>query len=258
MKRRTLTRPQSIEYTRRYEAFRHGFSAETLDAIRAYADLAAGSRVLDLATGTGILLHAWLRVTPHVCGLDLSPTMLAEARRKRPHAPLVRARGEGLPFADQTFDLVSIGQAIHWFDLDVLLPEVRRVLRPGGALAVLSRYPSPADPLRARVAQVRHAVQSAGAPPHAELTSDSSNIQAILGLESLGYGDARRQVFAHEESAALEVYLDGLLQSGDTGQPGGTREEEYRRRLEDVLREMYPDGVVREMFLDYLILARRV
>jgi SAM-dependent methyltransferase len=66
---------------------------------------------------------------------DISETQLAKA-------PLLSnisygvQRAERTNFDDQSFDLITVAQAIHWFDLDAFLKEARRVLRPGGTLAV--------------------------------------------------------------------------------------------------------------------------
>ena len=66
------------------------------------------------------------------------------ARQLYPENCLVCANGEQLPLPPDSLDLVTIGQAVHWFNLPALVGELKRVLRPGGWLAVISRYPSPA------------------------------------------------------------------------------------------------------------------
>lgn len=108
------------------------------------AGLAPGMHVLDIATGTGLVAReALATVGPggRVTGLDPSAGMLAEAGRL-PMA-LVRGLGEKLPFADASFDFVSMGFALrHVADLEALFGEMRRVLRPGGTACVLEiTYP---------------------------------------------------------------------------------------------------------------------
>jgi demethylmenaquinone methyltransferase/2-methoxy-6-polyprenyl-1,4-benzoquinol methylase len=96
-------------------------------------------RVLDIATGTGLVAREALALvgpSGAVVGLDPSAGMLQEAR-KMPLA-LVRGLGERLPFADASFDFASMGFALrHVADLDALLAEIGRVLRPGGACCIL-------------------------------------------------------------------------------------------------------------------------
>ena len=104
------------------------------------AGIRPGQRVLDVACGTGALTLAVAeRVAPGgaVTGLDANPEMLAVARRK--HAPVEwrDGRAESLPFADTSFDAVVSQFGLMFFDDRVAaLREMRRVLRPGGRLAV--------------------------------------------------------------------------------------------------------------------------
>ncbi|MHC4960322.1 MAG: class I SAM-dependent methyltransferase [Planctomycetota bacterium] len=99
--------------------------------------LEAGMRHLDLATGTGLLAHEAEALGAQVTGLDLSRGMLREARTAL-KSPLVQARGERLPFADSSFDFLTMGYALrHLADLDGAFNEWHRVLRPGGKMVIL-------------------------------------------------------------------------------------------------------------------------
>ena len=104
------------------------------------AGLGEGMTVLDVATGTGLVAREALSVVGpggRVIGIDPSPGMIAQARRQLT-LPIVRARGEQLPFADATFDFLSMGYALrHLSDLRAALREYRRVLKPGGRLCLL-------------------------------------------------------------------------------------------------------------------------
>lgn len=104
------------------------------------AGLGRGMRLLDIATGTGLVARSAVRVLGDggaVVGLDPSAGMLREAR-KALAGPLVQGRAEELPFADGHFDVVSIGYALrHVASLEVAFRECGRVLKPGGRLVVL-------------------------------------------------------------------------------------------------------------------------
>ena len=99
----------------------------------------AGDRVLDAACGTGDLALADLRAgAGAVTGLDFSPRMLERARRKAPAIEWVEGDLLALRFEDGAFDAATIGFGIrNVSDLELGLRELRRVLRPGGRLAVL-------------------------------------------------------------------------------------------------------------------------
>ncbi len=98
-----------------------------------------GDRVLDAACGTGDFALADLEAgAAHVTGLDFSEEMLARARRKEPAIEWLRGDVLALPFADGSFDAATIGfGARNLSDLEAGLRELRRVLRPGGRLAIL-------------------------------------------------------------------------------------------------------------------------
>ncbi|MBT4489464.1 MAG: methyltransferase domain-containing protein [Rhodospirillaceae bacterium] len=97
-----------------------------------------GHRVLDIACGTGALLRAVRAAYPaaELTGTDLSPEMLAQARKNLPaEVALHTASADDLPFPDDCFDTVVTTSAFHYFQLPFdVLREVHRILRPGGRL----------------------------------------------------------------------------------------------------------------------------
>ena len=109
------------------------------DALRK-AGLKPGMRLLDVASGTGLMVKAALElgVEPAlVTGVDPSQGMLAENRKRYP-VTLLEGKGEALPCADASFDFVTMGYALrHTEDLNQLFAEFRRVLRPGGRVLIL-------------------------------------------------------------------------------------------------------------------------
>ena len=97
-------------------------------------------RALDLAAGTGKLTATLVRLAAGVTAVEPDPAMLAELRRELGSAPALRTlagTAEEIPLPDASVDAVLVGQAMHWFDLDRAIPEIARVLTPGGALAAL-------------------------------------------------------------------------------------------------------------------------
>jgi demethylmenaquinone methyltransferase/2-methoxy-6-polyprenyl-1,4-benzoquinol methylase len=97
-----------------------------------------GDRVLDACCGTGDLAVAAEREGGYVTGLDFSPKMLERARRKSQTIEWVEGDLLALPFDKGSFDAATVGFGVrNVADLDAALGELRRVLRPGGRLAIL-------------------------------------------------------------------------------------------------------------------------
>jgi SAM-dependent methyltransferase len=93
------------------------------------------ARALDVGCGTGNSSRALADIARIVVGTDASQTMLG-AVAPADQICYVESLAEMLPFADATFDLITVASAFHWFDRARFLPEARRVLVPGGWLAV--------------------------------------------------------------------------------------------------------------------------
>ena len=97
-----------------------------------------GDRVLDACCGTGDLAVAALQAGATVTGLDFSERMLERARRKSDEIDWVQGDAEKLPFEDASFDAATVGFGVrNLADLERGLTELRRVLRPGGRVAIL-------------------------------------------------------------------------------------------------------------------------
>ena len=102
----------------------------------------AAKRILEVGCGTGRWLADLSLGCDKACGLDYSDGMLRQARKRDAELLLVRGRAGRLAFPDASFDLVYCVNAIHHFDQQrAFVMEARRLLRPGGALAIIGFDP---------------------------------------------------------------------------------------------------------------------
>lgn len=124
-------------------ALSFGAAAHLYDAVRpAYpADAVAWAigerprKVLDLGAGTGRLTGVLLAAGHDVVAVDPDQQMLAVLRQRQPAATARIGTAEHIPLADGSVDAVVCGQAYHWFEPATALPEIARVLGPGGVFA---------------------------------------------------------------------------------------------------------------------------
>ncbi|MBP2475196.1 SAM-dependent methyltransferase [Crossiella equi] len=120
-----------------YARYRPGYPAE---AVRfALAPVAGRSqlRVLDLGAGTGKLTEGLLALGLDVIAVEPDAAMRDELVARLRGVVALPGSAEDIPLPDGRVDAVLVGQALHWFDLEKALPEIARVLTPGGVLAAL-------------------------------------------------------------------------------------------------------------------------
>lgn len=98
---------------------------------------APGTRVLDLAAGTGKLTRVLAAMGLDVVAVEPDEAMLGELRENLPAVRSVQGRAETIPLPDGSVDAVLVGQALHWFDMTLAGPEIARVLAPGGVLGAM-------------------------------------------------------------------------------------------------------------------------
>jgi demethylmenaquinone methyltransferase/2-methoxy-6-polyprenyl-1,4-benzoquinol methylase len=162
--------------------------------------LPAGSRVLDLAAGTGDLCRDLTAAGHRPIGVDLSFGMLAAARTS---APLVHADALRLPVPDGTVDGATCGFALRNFvDLGAFLAELARIVRPGGRVALLE-VAEPPNPIM----RLGHGIYFGKVVPRiGALLSDASAYRylprsvadlpepddLVAMIRAAGFGDATR------------------------------------------------------------------
>ena len=120
-------------------------------ALVAAVDVRPGQRVLDVATGTGLVAHELADRGADVVGLDQSEDMLAVAReRLGDRVTFVRGEAERLPFADAEFDALTFTYLLRYVDdRAATMRELARVVRPGGRIGMVEFGVPAAAPLRA-------------------------------------------------------------------------------------------------------------
>ena len=137
---RTLFAPLGPTYDRYAALLSLGQDPRWRRFLVSLVEAGRGDTVLDVATGTGAVARELIRQKGcAVVGVDVTPEMLAEARRRLgPGMRLVEASADCLPFPDESFDALTFTYLLRYVDDPAAtLRELARVVRPGGTIASL-------------------------------------------------------------------------------------------------------------------------
>jgi ubiquinone/menaquinone biosynthesis C-methylase UbiE len=117
-----------------YDRVRPDYSQQALDHAQEALGLGSDACVVDLAAGTGRLTEALARRFGRVVAVEPDNAM----RSLNPAAEVLAGTAESIPLPSASTDAVFVGEAFHWFDAARAVPEIARVLRPGGGVVLLS------------------------------------------------------------------------------------------------------------------------
>jgi SAM-dependent methyltransferase len=157
------------------------------------------SDVVDLGAGTGKLTRALVALGHRVTAVEPLDEMRAELEAVLPGVHAVVGRAEAMPLADGSADVVTSAQAFHWFDHDNALPEIARVLRPRGRIALVWNSRDDRDPWMARLSAII-----------GNETIEESDVVPVLDASRL-FGEVDTALFAFEQILDRDGLLDLVL-----------------------------------------------
>jgi SAM-dependent methyltransferase len=123
-----------------YVASRPGYPADVADVLANEGALPAGARIADVGCGTGKLAEVLLAAGHTVVGVEPNDTMRAAADASlggNAAFSCVDGTAEATGLPDASVDAVTAGQAFHWFEPEATRTEFRRILKPGGLVALI-------------------------------------------------------------------------------------------------------------------------
>lgn len=126
-----------------YARYRWDYASQAVRSIYGLAGLSSESLLADIGAGTGILTRHFSGKLSHVFAIEPNLEMRRLAARKLnaiPGCSVVAACAEAVPLPAHSLDILTVAQAIHWFNPEPARQEFLRLLKPGGWLAILRNY----------------------------------------------------------------------------------------------------------------------
>ena len=123
-----------------YVKYRPSYPAAIIPLLESECGLSRATIVADVGSGTGFLTELFLKRGNKVFGIEPNPQMRAAGERlleKYPSFVSVNATAEATTLPDESIDLIVAGQAFHWFQRDAAKADFKRILRPGGWVALI-------------------------------------------------------------------------------------------------------------------------
>lgn len=237
-----------------YDRHRPRYPGEAIEAI--LSGLGSQPTIADIGCGTGIFARQLAEHGATVQAVDPNEAMLDIARAApKPRAePIEYRRGtaEDTGLERETVDCVACAQAYHWFNPSRALPELARILRPAGRLALIWNRADHNDPVAAeydRIAQrARDAASEAGRSLRAHRSRDPS--------EGGWFTDVQELHFSNPQTYDLDALL-GRARSASYFPTTGPLRDELERALRELFERHQHNGGLTMTLDTLLIFAKR-
>lgn len=225
-----------------YRRFRPTYPSAVVDLLRRECSLEPGSQIADMAAGTGLLTEVFLATGFSVTAVEPNHEMRAACatlQQQYPRLNLVAGTAEATGLPDGSVHLITVAQAMHWFDLDKARTEFARILKPGGWCAV-----------------VYNNRRLGGDPFH-------DAYERLLLNYGIDYGAVKQQhvgrkrlaqffapspmscaTISNPQALSLEALEGRILSSSYSPQPGHPRFDEMRDAIQRLFADTQSNGFV--------------
>jgi SAM-dependent methyltransferase len=214
-----------------YERARPSYPQDAVGWMAERTGLRPGRTIVDVGAGTGKLTRLLPQTGARVVAVEPIPEMRAKLVGLVGHdAEVLDGTAEELPLEDESFDVVTVAQAFHWFDLDRALPEIHRVLRPGGSLALVWNMRDLDDP-------VQRGVEDLLSAHRGRLTGQREGRWRAPLYGSPLFGERATATFRYEQQLTADDLVDRVLSTSFVA----AMDEAERRPLLDDVRALVAD-----------------
>ena len=183
-----------------YERGRPNYPPEAIELLAHELGIGPGKTVLDVGAGTGKLTRDLIPLGADVIALEPVPAMREQLVSALPTVTAINGIAEEMPIEDASVDVITVGQAFHWFNATAAIVDMHRVLKPGGGLGVVSNGWNLTVPWVSRMQEVVHSY--AGDTPRHDTSTWRDEVD-----NSRLFTQLREQVFPHVVTGDLTTLL---------------------------------------------------
>jgi SAM-dependent methyltransferase len=252
-----MDKPLFEKYADDFACSRPGYPGELKSFILESFCINSESVIVDIACGPGAFtqLLACGREAKLVAGIDRSITLLrAGVNFYNEHCFMpVCGCGEIIPVRSQSCDLVSVAQGFHWMQRQKSLSEIIRILKPGGAIALIwYRRKNLKEPHQAFIEELTHKYN----PNYDPRFMDADYVGMLINDRR--FCDIGQKRFYASKTYDMETYIKWQRSKsfiGDAMEPDIL--EDFLQQVENGVRQFFPDDIIMEEFKYDLIWARK-
>lgn len=224
-----------------YARYRWVYAEAAIQAVCEIAQLGPTSRVADIGAGTGLLSRRFAGRAGSVVAVEPNAAMRRWAQAEGPALAIVAGSAEAIPLANQSVDLVTVGQALHWFQAEPAKAEFRRILKPGGWLAVLGNHNT--DPV---YGEVMNTLRSA---VYGWDTSDENKGPGKPTAFYLGENGYRKMEFLASAGLTWKSFFGGLCSHSHAPQEEHPLYAAFREKCWEIFVRFSTSGI---LYIDYV------
>lgn len=240
------------ERAENYARYRPGYPAAVLDTLREVCGLTTATVVADIGSGTGILTAMFLNNGNRVYAVEPNEAMRQAAEATLGHYPSfvsIDGRAEATTLPDAGVDLVTAGQAFHWFNAAASRVEFGRILSPGGWVALVWNARAYLDdPVMSAYEEV---LSNFGLGYHQVIHRSHDRDRDVLFANGYEF-----RAFTQQRQLDYDTFWGGFLSASYAPLPGEARYEAMQIALRDVFEAHQQNGEITFLYETHLYYGR--
>lgn len=215
-----------------YDKYRPKYSKDFIDYLYQYLALPTNAVIADIGAGTGILSEEFLKRGSNVICVEPNKKILEQAKGKLQHyknVSFINETAESTNIKDMSIDVVTVGQAFHWFDEKKFLKECKRILVDKGTVVLAWNVSNSEDPINREISHLNYIYAENYNGYNAR--DKESNIEY-----SYFFKDGKMEIHFFENNLLLdkEEFIGRCLSRSYAPNPGDVNYDKYVNCLSDM------------------------